>query len=266
MPKYNHICKICNSSFSTYRENSKTCSNECKSLYQTGINNPNFGKKWTSERKENHSQLIKNKFITDSEYRHKTGSANRGKKFSADRIFAMHNDRSKDSYSHKHSENTKKLIGLKSKDKFTDEYKINHKKNMIAKGHWIDNNDKSDYEIYFNESNWVEPMWNFFKFPENGIFNIKNNIKGSVRDHILSRWDAFNLGIWPELIRHPANCQIIKHSTNSSKRKKSHITYDELKNKILSFDSFWFEQQLCLDRIKQYDSGIIWKRKEVVGE
>ncbi len=64
------------------------------------------------------------------------------------------------------------------------------------------------------------------------MFHPYKNKKGYTRDHILSIYDGFNQKISPKIIKHPANCQLILHFTNSKKNKKSEITYNELINKI----------------------------------
>jgi len=63
------------------------------------------------------------------------------------------------------------------------------------------------------------------------------NPKGVSRDHLFSVYDGFKIGIPPEILRHPANCQLIPHSENQKKHRHSSITLSEL-----------------LDRIKQYDN------------
>ena len=43
---------------------------------------------------------------------------------------------------------------------------------------------------------------------------------------------GFDLGINPEIIKHPANCKIMLHKQNQSKREKSSITIEELLERI----------------------------------
>jgi len=47
---------------------------------------------------------------------------------------------------------------------------------------------------------------------------------------------GFNNNINPNLISHPANCEIITQSNNSSKREKCSITVEELKEQIKEWD------------------------------
>ena len=113
------------------------------------------------------------------------------------------------------SEITKQKIGYKSSLKFTDEYKQKMRSINEERGVWIPLNKKNDYRFYRDISNWVGQV-----ISENtiGVDNLKtgklydknNKDKNSyVRDHIFGRKNGFILGVFPEIIRHPANCQII---------------------------------------------------------
>jgi hypothetical protein len=88
-----------------------------------------------------------------------------------------------------------------------------------------------------------------------GIFNSKTNRNGLVRDHKLSRKHGFELGIFPEILRHPMNCDIITHSENSSKREKSNLTPDELFSMIESYGGDWEEQELTITLINKWRTG-----------
>jgi len=46
----------------------------------------------------------------------------------------MHGHRTKESYSNPRSDETKRLIGIKSSEKFTNEYKIKFRKTMEEQG------------------------------------------------------------------------------------------------------------------------------------
>lgn len=272
-------CTICGKMMNNPRRTRKFCSNRCKGLYQSqnmlGENNPNFGKKWDNKRRKSQSDLVKSK--VNDEYRFKAGSANRGKKFSKDRIEKMHGHRTPDTYGvygKGHTEKTKKIIGEKSRRKFTSDYKKEHRKRMELAGHWIPLEYKADYEIYFSECNWIDKMFDVVEngietVEEYGVFNNKTNKNGVVRDHILGRKYGYAHGIFPEIMRHPANCQILHHGKNVSKgqrgkgRPDTDITIEELFDRIIEYDKFWIEQEVCLERIGEYNEGKRWRRKEV---
>ena len=68
-----------------------------------------------------------------------------------------------------------------------------------------------------------------------GWYKAKNhgdNPNGVSRDHMYSVLDGFLNNIDPKLISHPANCRLIQQSQNASKRNKSCITLDQLKERI----------------------------------
>ena len=62
--------------------------------------------------------------------------------------------------------------------------------------------------------------------------NKGNNLNGVSRDHMLSVKDGFEMGIDPEIIKHPANCRLILHKDNQRKNRRSSITIDELIERI----------------------------------
>ena len=249
----------------------KYCSLSCKGVYQSihkhGSNNSNFGKKWSIDNKEKQSLLIKSK--VDDDYRQKAGSANRGKKFDKNRINSMHDHRSRESYVRSHNEDTRKLIGLKSKAKFTAEFKLTMRRHKEEAGVWIPLELKTDWELYKAESNWIDKMFSHITdikqlslLYETKVFHYKNNRTGIVRDHLYSRYDGFIHRLFPEILRHPANCQLIPHNLNAKKGSKSSLTIDELFAKINDYHAYWQEHQICLEKIASYKNGDRWQRKE----
>lgn len=60
----------------------------------------------------------------------------------------------------------------------------------------------------------------------------KNRWFGATRDHMVSRNYGWTHKIDPEIIRHPANCQIMLSTDNSSKGEKCTITLEELLDRI----------------------------------
>ena len=69
---------------------------------------------------------------------------------------------------------------------------------------------------------------------EYGVFNPNKNTKGCVRDHLLSRRYGFDNNIDPDIISHPANCEIVLHSENIRRANGDDdlITLDELLERI----------------------------------
>jgi len=102
------------------------------------------------------------------------------------------------------------------------------------------NPSKSDYKKYkilcqfkFNLGNFpeefnlnkIQNMWHPFK-----------NLKGNVRDHIYPIRAGFDNNISLEIIKHPANCQIISFKKNAIKNKYPEITIEDLYNNIKKWE------------------------------
>jgi hypothetical protein len=66
--------------------------------------------------------------------------------------------------------------------------------------------------------------------------NRGDNLNGISRDHIVSVKYGFENDIDPNIISHPANCQLLKHCENSSKNSKCSLTLDELLKNIQEWD------------------------------
>ena len=65
-----------------------------------------------------------------------------------------------------------------------------------------------------------------------GIYHSIKNPNGVVRDHILSKAEAYQNAYDPAHIRHPANCRFITNAENIKKSSNSDITYDQLLERI----------------------------------
>jgi hypothetical protein len=229
-----------------------------------GENNPNFGNSWSEEKKKEFSNKKTQQYKENPQLAYECGKSNRGKKFTEERVHAMHGHRDSDSYRHYPDEETKKLIGKKSSEKFTPEFKERYRKTMEERGYWTPLDQVDPYNSYFNESNWKTNMVEYFSdsektlLQEHGIFSSKQNPKGYVRDHICPRHIGFELQIPAFILRHPANLQFISHAENISKGSKDRrltpeqkcVLISELFEKIVSFKESWEEQDMCLTYIQ----------------
>jgi hypothetical protein len=65
--------------------------------------------------------------------------------------------------------------------------------------------------------------------------NKGNNLNGVSRDHMFSVKQGFLKEIPSEIISHPANCELLQHFDNNSKKTKCSITLDELYERIKNF-------------------------------
>ena len=236
---------------------------------RSGENNANFGKKWTEEQRLSASVLKKAQYAENPEYAYSVGKSNRGAKFSEDRIAAMHGHRTADSYKHYPTDEVKNIIGQKSKEKWTAEYKEKYRKTMEDAGYWVPLDKKDPYDIYYKQSNWIDSMIDHFDIRakqhlnECGIFG-KRNTKGWVRDHIVSRMIGFEFGIPAFIIRHPANMQFISHSDNIKKgfseRQLTHLDKEliitQLLKRIQEYKLDWKEQSMCIEYIRNKNENL----------
>jgi hypothetical protein len=230
-----------------------------------GEGNPNFRNCWSEEKKEEFSKQKTQQYKDNPQLAYECGKSNRGKKFTEERIHALHGHRSSDSYRRYPDDETKKLIGKKSSEKFTPDFKERYRKTMEDRGYWTPLDQVDPYDIYFRESGWITRMVEYFTqaelnlLKEHGFFSTKINTKGYVRDHICPRHIGFELQIPAFILRHPANMQFISNSDNISKgnrdrrltTEQKYALIDELIEKIINFKESWQEQDICLTYIKE---------------
>ncbi len=87
----------------------------------------------------------------------------------------------------------------------------------------------------FNLKDFPEE-YDFSLMKKCGWWNPVTNIEGVSRDHIVSVQYGYENDVDPEIINHPANCQIIKQRDNSNKHIKCHMTIQELLQKIKNWN------------------------------
>jgi len=95
-------------------------------------------------------------------------------------------------------------------------------------------NYRADCQFRFNLKDYPDEF-NFNLIKTHGWYqasNRGNNTGGVSRDHMISCRYGFDNNLPVEHIRHPANCELLIHTKNSSKHKKNSITYEELLERI----------------------------------
>jgi hypothetical protein len=123
-----------------------------------------------------------------------------------------------------------KYCSIKCSSKYIDHRKIiniKEYKNYGLRCDFIfklsDYPNKFDFEL-IKKYGWYHPK------------NRGDNLNGVSRDHIVSVRYGFENSIPPEIISHPANCQLMRHRDNSSKHSKCGMTIEELKEKIQNWE------------------------------
>lgn len=279
----NYICSNCKKPFfrfpSTVRnENVVFCCKQCCSEYMKtsmlGENNPNYGNRWSDELKEKVSNIVKQRYIENPEFK-KMCAVNKGKKLpeTSRKLKEYYKNHTAHNKGITLSEESKKIISEKSKQKFTDEYKKRMREQYEKLGYWMPLKDKKDIEIYYKEANWKQNMFNLIDdenqlklLNEYHVFNSITNPNGVVRDHMYSRRSGFENGVFPEILRHPCNCQILTNKDNIKKKRQryideNHLTLEELFIRIINYKKEWYEQDLVIKLIEDYKNGKRWINK-----
>ncbi len=124
-------------------------------------------------------------------------------------------------------------------------------------------------ELYKQQSNWVRgahyaPIGDEVELlAKLGMYHAKRNKLGLVRDHVFPRYGGFKFRVFPELLRHPANCRFIPCSDNMAKAKNDYAVdpsgIEDLFRRIEAWrpqdGQIWKEHAVCLELIRAYRRG-----------
>lgn len=163
------------------------------------------------------------------------------------------------------TESTRKKIGKKSKEKFNKPgYMDDFRKTMEDRGHWTPLNQKDNYQFYFDLADWDK--FAMKNLDESSKLLFYSDVKKFVRDHMFGRLAGFEYEVFPEILKHPVNCQIISRSDNLRKRRNceydSVLTLNELFGMIEGYDKPYDNQDLCLFLIFCYRNGARYRRED----
>lgn len=118
------------------------------------------------------------------------------------------------------------------------------------------NSKNKELKIYlayckFNFSlNRYKDEFNFDLIKEYGWYkptNHGNNLNGVSRDHKFSQYEGWKQKIDPYIISHPANCEIMQHSQNSSKHNKCSLSIEDLIKNIKIWNNKYGEYENKID-------------------
>ena len=244
-----------------------------------GENNPNFNNKWNDEQRKRASNHMIEWFADGYEgerRRQEVSKVHKGKTLSVAQRLAV--SKAQKGHASTITDESRIKIGIKSKEKFTPEYKAKLRKKLEMSGQIVPLADKDDYLFYRICADWIERMFDYIKdqskldkLKKFGVFNSKSNIGGIVRDHMYSRRCGWENGVFPEILRHPVNLDILLHSENVGKKIKRYKDFDSISllklfDNIKNFDGNWFEQDKCLELIKRYEDGERYKKSDYINE
>jgi len=214
-------CIVCGNIIEYKKRNNKYCNSSCaakeSNKFRKGIKH-NMSKKGIESLKK----TAINNFLIDGKCKHLCFDFKKRSEYSKDKKYC---ECCNIELTFKKRKN--KFCSLECKLKFQS-------KNMTEF-----NKYKSKCSFTFNLKNFPNEF-NFTLINQFGWYSAKNrgnNLKGVSRDHMLSIMEGFNQNIDSKIISHPANCELMIHSNNSKKWKNSSITIEELKNKIIQWDS-----------------------------
>ena len=201
----NKFCDYCGKIISFKKRNNKFCSKECRSKSLILSNRNNVGRKVCSTlnfvvSRNNYINTLESKILYDKVPKHC-------------------------------KECDVKLKYCDRKNIFCN---INCKRKYDSK-------NLTEYQKYYKECRF---RFNLFDYPNEFDFklieqygwyqakNHGNNLNGISRDHMISVKFGYENNIDPTIIKHPANCRLMKHNENSCKWKNCSITINELLEKI----------------------------------
>lgn len=109
------------------------------------------------------------------------------------------------------------------------------KKTLVASGkNRTDLKEKYYAECSFKQ--WPKKVWEnisgYELISKLGMFHPVNNPQGAVRDHIVSKNYGWKNSIDPDVISHPANCQIIDNYANIKKGARTDLSIPILLERI----------------------------------
>lgn len=213
-------CKKCEKIFEDLLTNKRLfCSSSCSFSY--------------NRLNTKHSEKTKNKI-------RKSLTNRKRSKETTDKITGKNNGKWVDGKSCKYYLNKKDRVNGKKKCIHCDKYNVHKKYKTLCddckinyyKFYRLSCKFNFDINLYKNEFNFKLIEVHGWYSPTNG----NNNLNGVSKDHLYSVKDGFINKIDYEIIKHPANCQLITQNENSSKGDNSSITLEELYKKIEEWD------------------------------
>ena len=125
-------------------------------------------------------------------------------------------------------------ISEETRKKLSDAIKARPKKDGVGLK-WFRQRCAFTFNVYNYPEEFELPL--IEKYGWYSASNHGGNLNGVTRDHMLSVRFAYDNGIDPKLVSHPANCRLLVHKENVSKYSKCSITLEELKQRIVEWET-----------------------------
>lgn len=207
------FCEHCNKEFKDYISNNrKFCSNSCSNSHT------NLNRKLSKETKKKISEKLIGRTLSDEHI---------------SKISGMNHPNYIDGRSNL---NRSEIINGYRKCKLCGSFNVNNKHKRICEicryDYYKVYRPSCEFDFNINE---FKDRFDFSLVEEFGWYsptNKRNNLNGVSKDHLYSVKDGFINKIDFNIIKHPANCRIIRHDENNSKNSDSIITLEELKERI----------------------------------
>jgi hypothetical protein len=176
-------------------------------------------------------------------------------------------------YTRTYSEEGRKGIGEASAKKFTEEYKKKVRTHFENTGRWTKTEETDDYTLYRRLANWknqpiTEHTVGIEKLKISPLYSKDHKDKNAlVRDHMFSRRQGFKEKVFPEILRHPANCQLISQLDNFNKGKKTQdscMSLEDLIHRIEKWKLEYKEQTLVLEKIEAHKKGKRYEKETYI--
>jgi predicted nucleic acid-binding Zn ribbon protein len=189
------------------------------------------------------SRSCANGQIHSEEWKENIGKAFRGKTYKLEPVEQISKERKKRPHGLRRKVYVKKVVETKicpicgelyTKNTMTcgDKCGRQYRNRNVDKSSLKNYRQQCAFQFALNE---YPNEFDFSLIEEYGWYKAKNhgdNLYGVSRDHIVSVKYGWLNNIPPEIIRHPANCRLMKHSDNVSKGEDCGMTIDELYFKI----------------------------------
>lgn len=207
-------CKQCNTSFEYEQRHQKFCNRSCSAIYNNTKRDPEIYVR--------HGQKLKEKYRLEKELNPPPLVTITGRKRKAKEVSGPHSKLFKCTCAH-----CGKVALKRVKTKYCETHAYLYK-----------NNNRNRYAFTFrlDQHPLLFDELIFEKIKKHGFWS-PTNTGGMTRDHKISVAESIRNGHDPYYIKHPVNCEIMSWDKNNRKNTDCSITYTELVDNVIEYDS-----------------------------